>query len=247
MTAKEDCSEIEIDIVYEQRGIVVFNKPPGLLTQGPPGIDSLENRAKRFLRQRDDLGKKFYFTAIHRLDRPVSGLVAFARNVRAAQRVSAQFQQGTVSKTYVAILERELQPAAGTLTDHMRKIPDEAKSEIVASDHPDAKHAALEYKTIRQDNVSRVTINLLTGRTHQIRLQFATRGHPILGDTLYGSTTEFGPQVDDLRKRQIALHSWKLRFRHPIDDEDVDLTLPPPSAWDRWLDGTELPDPEAPI
>ena len=223
----------EPEIVYQQRGIIVFNKPPGVLTQAPPGIDSLELRARQFLTRDDPAKSKIYLTPIHRLDRPVSGLVVFARNVRAAKRVSTQFQNRTVLKKYLARVQGqpEADPAGGqvTLENFMRKIPDEAKSETVPENHPDAKHAALKYE-VREtgDESSLVEIELLTGRTHQIRLQFADRGHPVLGDSLYDSAVPFGEQTVDLRQRQIALHAWRIEFDHPIDDERVELTVDPP-------------------
>ncbi len=239
MTNESEISESADIIVYEQRGLIVCNKPGGLLTQAPPGIDSLETRLKNFLRARDNLGAKFYLTPIHRLDRPVTGLVAFARNVRAAKRVSAQFQQRTVQKSYIAMVEGSLPDASGTLEDFMRKIPDQAKSEIAQQHQPNAKHAQLEYNVLDSHAThTRVEIRLITGRTHQIRLQFSSRGHAILGDELYGASQTFGPKVIDLRKRQIALHSWKLKLRHPIDDQDVDLQLPPPATWTVANDGT---------
>lgn len=217
-------------IIYEQRGVIVFDKPPGLLTQAPPGIDSLELRARQFLRKRDNAASKIYLTPIHRLDRPVSGIVVFARNVRAAKRVSAQFQNRTVEKKYIARVEGKIE-SGERLEDFMRKIPDEAKSEIVPEDHPDAKHAALKFEV--RDHLADSTlveIELLTGRTHQIRLQFASRNHPILGDALYGSSLPFGTQTVDLRQRQIALHAYRIKFEHPIDDQEVELDLPP-----EWL------------
>lgn len=216
------------NIIYEQRGIIVFNKPPGLLTQAPPGIDSLELRARQFLMKRDEAKSKIYLTPIHRLDRPVSGIVVFARNVRAAKRVSAQFQNRTVEKKYLAQVEGRIEDDQQRLEDFMRKVPDEARSEVVAENHPDAKNAALKFVTReRNDQGSLVEIELLTGRTHQIRLQFASRGHAILGDSLYGSKTPFGTQAVDLRQRQIALHAWRIKFDHPIDDEEVEIELLP--------------------
>ena len=214
------------NIIYEQRGIIVFNKPPGLLTQAPPGIDSLELRARQFLMKRDNSPSKIYLTPIHRLDRCVSGIVVFARNVRAAKRVSAQFQNRTVEKKYLARVEGRIESEGELLQDFMRKVPDEARSEIVAQDHPDAKNAELKFEVRdREDTATLVEIELLTGRTHQIRLQFASRGHSILGDSLYESKIPFGEQTVDLRLRQIALHAWRIKLDHPIDDEQVELEL----------------------
>lgn len=216
------------NILYEQRGIIVFNKPPGLLTQAPPGIDSLELRARQFLMKRDNAPSKIYLTPIHRLDRPVSGIVVFARNVRAAKRVSAQFQNRTVEKKYLARVEGQIESKGDLLEDFMRKVPDEARSEIVAQGHEGAKHAALKFEVReRSDVMTLVEIELQTGRTHQIRLQFASRGHAVLGDSRYGSTIPFGEQTVDQRQRQIALHAWRIKFDHPIDDEKVELEVQP--------------------
>jgi 23S rRNA pseudouridine1911/1915/1917 synthase len=216
------------NIVYEQRGVIIFNKPPGLLTQAPPGIESLELRARQFLMTREDVQSKIYLTPVHRLDRPVSGLIVFARNVRAAKRISAQFQQRTITKKYLAWVEGEIVGDGEELEDFMRKVPDQAKSEIVAEDHVGAKKAALRFSVRdRKAEATLVEIELLTGRTHQIRLQFGSRGHAVLGDALYGSETPFGKQTVDLRKRQIALHAWRIEFDHPIDDEKVELKIDP--------------------
>ena len=221
------------NIIYEQRGIIVFNKPPGLLTQAPPGIDSLELRARQFLTKRDNAPSKIYLTPIHRLDRPVSGIVVFARNVRAAKRVSAQFQNRTVEKKYLARVAGQIKSKGELLEDFMRKVPDEARSEIVDEGQDGAKNAALKFEVReRTDAMTLVEIELLTGRTHQIRLQFASRGHAIAGDSLYGSTIPFGEQTIDQRQRQIALHAWRIKFDHPIDDEQVELELLP--EWDSF-------------
>ena len=122
----------------------------------------------------------------------------------------------------------------------MRKVPDEARSEIVAADHPDAKLAKLKYRTISSNgSATLLQIELITGRTHQIRLQCGSRGLPILGDALYGSEEKFGPETADLRKRWIALHARRLAFQHPISKEPVDQTAPLPTWWDCLNDLTE--------
>jgi len=197
------------NIIYEQRGIIVFNKPPGLLTQAPPGIDSLELRARQFLMTRDEAPSK-------------------TKKIYLAKRVSAQFQNRTVEKKYLARVEGRIDSDTELLEDFMRKVPDEARSEIVAEDHPDAKNAALKFVVKeRGDAMTLVEVELMTGRTHQIRLQLSNHGHTILGDSLYGSTIPFGEQTIDLRQRQIALHAWRIKFDHPIDDEKVELEVLP--------------------
>jgi 23S rRNA pseudouridine1911/1915/1917 synthase len=154
------------------------------------------------------------------------------KNVRAAQRISKQIQERTVTKKYWAVVEGDVPEDFGTWTDWVRKIPDEAKSEIVDRDHADAKSAILHFRILRRaSRLSLIEIELETGRTHQIRLQLASRGLPIVGDELYGAQLPFGPETSDLRKRWIALHSRRLAFVHPISGEPIDQTAPIPDHW----------------
>ena len=125
------------DILYEEGPCLVVVKPGGVATQAPPGIDSLEVRVKQFLRVRDSKPGNVYLGVPHRLDRPVSGVMVLARHVRAARRLSEQFEARTVRKTYWAVVEGKVSPDCGTWTDHLRKIPDAAQVEVVAPDHPE--------------------------------------------------------------------------------------------------------------
>ncbi len=220
------------EILWESGPCLVVNKPGGLLTQAPPGIDSMELRLRRFLMRREKRTGNIYLATCHRLDRPVAGLIVFVRNVRAAQRLSKQFENRTVLKTYWAVVEGNVSLPAGTWTDFMRKIPGEPRSEIVAANHPDAQWAKLNYSVLSATAANSVLqIELETGRTHQIRLQAASRGYPIQGDALYGAKLPFGPQADDLRLRWIALIARRLQFVHPISQEVVDLIAPPLAPW----------------
>lgn len=220
------------NILVEDGAVFVMNKPGGLLTQGPPGIDSLELRTKQFLKIRDEKPGKVYLGVPHRLDRPVSGAIVVVKNVRAAKRLSEQFRARTVVKRYWAAVDGVPESNHGIWSDWMRKIPDQAKSEIVAEDHPDSKQAILNFEVLaHSDGRSLIEIELETGRTHQIRLQCASRNMPIIGDQLYGSMTSFGPDTEDLRKRWIALHARRLAFTHPISSEAVDQTAPLPEHW----------------
>ena len=235
------------EILLEQGAVIVVNKPGGLLTQGPPGIDSLELRVKQFLIERENKPGKAYLGVPHRLDRPVSGVMVVVKNVRAAKRISEQIQQRSVKKIYWAVVEGHVQGSPDDTDglalegkrrwkDWMRKIPDQAKSEVVGRDHPDAKHAVLDCRVLALSEsqgaaLSLLEIELHTGRTHQIRLQAASRGHPILGDQLYGSQVAFGPQTADIRQRWISLHARRLGFVHPIDKVPIDQICPLPSHW----------------
>jgi RluA family pseudouridine synthase len=220
------------EILYEQGPCLVVIKPGGVLTQAPPHIDSMEIRIKEFLRQRDGKTGRVYLGVPHRLDRPVSGLMVFAKHVRAARRLAEQFEGRLVRKIYWALLEGHLPQPAGTWRDFVRKVPDEARAEVVDRQHPDGRLAILHFRLLRTvDRHSLVEVELETGRMHQIRVQAASRGHPIVGDSQYGSTTPFGPDVADPRQRWIALHARQLAFRHPMTREPLDFEAPLPVYW----------------
>lgn len=222
----------EPDVIAELQGCYVINKPGGLLTQGPPGIDSLELRIKSFVKKRDDKPGKVYLGVPHRLDRPASGVMLFAKNIRAAKRIALQFQERTVTKTYWAVVEGEVLEAAGVWEDSMRKLPDQAKSEVCDADHPKAQHARLSFRVLAvKDKMSWLEIQLETGRTHQIRLQASHRGHPILGDELYKSSAPFGPETLDTRKRWIALHARTIGFEHPMTQEQMEFSAELADHW----------------
>jgi len=225
--------EAGFDILYEDGPCLVVNKPGGLLTQAPPGIDSLESRIKRFIKLRDDKPGKVYLGVPHRLDRPVSGAMVFTRHVRAAKRISKQFERRTVGKTYWAMVHGCVERESGTWRDCIRKIPDVAAAEIVTCDVADSKSAVLHYVTLEQfGNRTLLEITLETGRMHQIRAQAAWHGHPIVGDLQYGSLAGFGPETHNQRERLIALHARRLAFEHPMSREPVDITAELPAAWD---------------
>lgn len=219
-------------ILYEKGPCICVQKQAGLLTQAPPGIDNLETQLRDFIKQREQKTGNIYLAIIHRLDRPVSGVIVFCRNVRAAQRLAAQFRDRTVHKTYWAIVQGRVESPTGEWADHVRKIPDIAKGEVVDASADGAKLAKLAYRVLAEaDSHSLLEIELGTGRYHQIRLQCAARGFPVLGDELYGATEPFGPSVEDARHLHIALHARRLQFRHPMVDEQVDITAPLSSAW----------------
>jgi RluA family pseudouridine synthase len=220
------------DILYEDSALIVVNKPPGLLTQAPLGIDSLEFRLKAWLKDRDAKPGGVYLGVPHRLDRPASGVIVFAKNVRAARRISEQFEGRLVEKTYWALVEGDVQPDEATWTDHLKKIDGEPRTIVVDERDREGRIAILHYRVLqRLEGKSLLEIRLETGRTHQIRVQCATRGHPLLGDALYGSTIRFGPWSDDERERLIALHARRLMFRHPMTREPIDFIAPLPAMW----------------
>lgn len=221
-----------LDVLYLDRACLAVAKPGGLLTQAPLGIDSLQRRVEAWLAAQKEPGGKVYLGIVHRLDRPVSGVILFARNVRAARRLSEQFQARLVRKTYLALVEGRPVPDAGEWTDFLAKVEGEARSVVVPRGDPAGRLAILRYRVVQVlSDRTLLEIELETGRTHQIRVQCASRGHPLVGDTLYGARTLFGPETDDLRQRLIALHAAQLTFRHPITRQSLTVTAPLPPAW----------------
>jgi RluA family pseudouridine synthase len=220
------------ELLDEQGPCLVVIKPGGVLTQAPPGIDSLELRVRRMLASRAGGQQPAYLTPVHRLDRPVSGLVVLATQRRAARRLAQQFQARLVQKTYWAWVEGEVARAADQWIDWMAKVPDQARAELVPREHAAGRQAVLVYQVLaRRPSATLLEIGLQTGRMHQIRLQAASRGHPVLGDALYGSAVLFGPETEDPRQRWIALHARSIAFRHPDTRQPLHFTARLPGCW----------------
>ncbi len=220
------------EILHDEPPCLVIHKPGGVLTQAPPGIDSLEVRIKRFLKARNAGDEPIYLGVPHRLDRPASGALVVATSRRATRKLCEQFESRQVEKTYWALVEGHVEPAHGTWNDFLHKVHGQPRAEVVDQDHPEGRLAVLQYRVIgRHAHGSWLEIQLETGRTHQIRIQAAHRGHPVLGDEMYAAQSFFGPQTDDLRQRWIALHARRLKFHHPTTHQSVDITAPLPSPW----------------
>lgn len=224
------------DVLYEDDQTLVVSKPSGVLTQAPPGIDCLEWRIKRYLQLSSMSVKEPYLGVPHRLDRLVSGAMVFAKTKSAARWYAEQFQQHRTTKKYWALVEGIIEHDHGVWTDTMRKIDGESRSELVAHDHVQAKHAELQY-VVRQrmPGMTWLEITLLTGRSHQIRLQASSRGHPVLGDEQYGAKMVFGEQLEDPRLRAIALHARFLAFALPGQASLCEHLAPLPEAWKPYL------------
>ena len=221
------------EILYEVGPCLVVCKPPGVLTQAPPGVDSLEVRIKEFLQARDG-GTDAYLGVPHRLDRPASGVLVLAKDLRTTRKLGSQFELRRVHKVYWARVEGQVEPETGMWEDHVLKVPGEPRAEVVAPGHPQGRRAVLHYRVLKATaGGTWLEIELETGRTHQIRIQAASRGHPVLGDFQYGSTVPFGPQYEDVRLRAIALHARSLTFRHPVTREMVSITAPLAEYWEQ--------------
>jgi 23S rRNA pseudouridine1911/1915/1917 synthase len=227
-----------LQILYEDNHCLAVAKPAPLLTQGVPAesaagaIPTLESQVKSYLRERYQKPGKVYLGIPHRLDRPVSGAVVFARNTKAARRLAEQFQTRQVKKVYLAVVEGDVNPGDGAWEDWLRKLPDQSRAERVDETTPGARHAVLHYRRLQTSaGYSLLEICPETGRMHQIRVQAASRGWPVRGDLLYGSKMPFGPPAELPRDRVIALHAYKLTFLHPIRYEPISLIAPLPEMW----------------
>jgi 23S rRNA pseudouridine1911/1915/1917 synthase len=241
----------ELEILCEDGPVIAVNKPAGIVVQGAPaGVANLADLVRDYLRTKYAKPGNVYLGVPHRLDRPVTGVVIFSRNSKGAARLAEQFATRVVQKTYLAILERPPEPPAGTLTDWLLRAGEEhenaddpraPKVSVVTSEIPGAKQAILHYRTLATARGrALVEITLETGRMHQIRVQFASRGCPIVGDTQYGARSSWdGVEIraatadDASRYHPIALHAWRLALKHPVRYDDLTITAPPPESWSR--------------
>ncbi len=209
----------KLSILWDGGHLIAVDKPPGLSTQSPPGGESLESQLKVQLADRSD-----YFAIIHRLDRAVGGVVLVALRKKEARLLSDQFSSRKVIKQYSAVVNGRIEPSDSDMVwiDHVRKIADQPKAEISAVGGSDAKIAETRIEVVGHDaNSNRTLIRMYphTGRMHQLRIQAAHRGHPIVGDVLYGSQTRLDssgdPDSNDssdalmLRAESIVFHDPK--------------------------------------
>jgi 23S rRNA pseudouridine1911/1915/1917 synthase len=224
---------MDLSILYEDNHCIAVAKPAPLLTQGvPPGIPTLEAQVKAYLKAKYHKAGNVYLGIPHRLDRPVSGVVLFARNTKAARRLAEQFHQRQVRKVYWAVVDGHVEPAEGAWEDWVVKVQDEARTERGTAETLGAKRAALRYRVLgTEPDWTLLELEPETGRMHQLRVQAAWRGWPVRGDLLYGSGQPFGPPVELPRDRVIALHARSLTFLHPIRYEPVTVTAPLPETW----------------
>lgn len=220
----------EPQILLEDGPLLAVNKPAGLLTQGvPSGIPSLEAWVKAYLKQRYAKPGNVYLGVPHRLDRPVSGVVVFARNSKAAARLAEQFRLRQVRKWYLAITAGVPSPAEATLEDWLLKDPQRAHVTVTSANTPGARQAVLTYTTLAtRPKRALLRVELLTGRMHQIRVQFASRGWPLWGDVQYG-----GPPLEST-PAAISLHAEQLELKHPIRYDTLRLRSPLPAYWEDW-------------
>ncbi len=229
-------------VLLEDGPVLVINKPAGLLTQAPAAVPSLEAEIKAWIKERFDKPSNVYLGIPHRLDRAVSGVILFTRNSKAAARMAEQFEKRQVRKIYWAIVEGNLAQGEGEMHDWLLKLPEQSRAEIVEPGTQGARECRLSYRVLAQSESellgphSLVEIEPHTGRMHQIRVQFAHRGWPIIGDEQYGSTRNLRellpqPVVADSRGLPIALHARSLTFQHPVRYDSIAVVAPLPVYW----------------
>ena len=212
-------------VVYEDNHIIVVNKTASEIVQGDKTGDTpLSETVKQYLKEKYNKPGNVFLGVTHRLDRPVSGLVVFAKTSKALSRLNDMFRNGEVKKTYWAIVRNRPQELEGELTNWLVRNEKQNKSYAYDKEVKDSKKAVLCYKTIgHSQNHHLLEVDLKTGRHHQIRCQLAKMGCPIKGDLKYGS-----PRSNP--DGSICLHARRIAFVHPVSKESIEIEAPVPSG-----------------
>jgi 23S rRNA pseudouridine1911/1915/1917 synthase len=228
-------------VVGRWSGVVAIAKPSGLPTQAPPGIASVES----WVRANIPLARGGYLGVPHRLDRAVSGILLLAETPRAARHLSRQFERRQIAKRYLAVLATDggtLPVAGATWEDHLLKVPDEPRARLAAPGEAGARQATTRVGAVQRVvapvgepvGPGQVVVMLepSTGRMHQLRVQCASRGHPVVGDELYGGPAFDGAAGGGDRGRQpILLHAWDIAWRDPDTAAPRSARAEPPAIW----------------
>ncbi|MCY2974694.1 MAG: RluA family pseudouridine synthase [Planctomycetota bacterium] len=241
-----------IEILHRDPLFIVVNKPSGVLTISTFGVASIQTLLREQLAKGHSTDTQQFVEPPHRLDRGTTGALLIASNRKSLSNLSQQFLHRQIRKRYLVAIPNLVDWQSqnlkddDTLEDWMRKIPDVAQAEVVAKESEGAKLGVLHYRTLYRNDIGRILdIEMQTGRMHQIRLQFASRGFPILGDSAYGSKIDWTPtladsEVDDSvetcncdrsHEQHTALHAAHLAFRHPKDASWVVVNAPVSQVW----------------
>ncbi len=225
---KELSNKTNLQILHEDNHIIVINKRVGDIVQGDKtGDKPLSEVVKEYIKDKYNKPGEVFLGVVHRLDRPTSGIVIFARTSKALSRLNEMFSNRETQKTYWAIVKNKPEKTADTLMHYLKRNEKNNTSKAHLKEVPDSKIARLDYKIIQElDSYFALEINLHTGRHHQIRAQLAAIGCPIKGDLKYGfdrSNPDGG----------IHLHARKLIFIHPVSKENIEIIAPTPknSVW----------------
>lgn len=209
------------NIIYEDNHLLIVEKPNGIPVQEDSSKDiDMLTILKNYRKEKENKPGEAFIGLVHRLDRPVAGIMVFAKTSKAASRLSDQIRQNKFHKTYIAVVEGTL-PKEGKLEDYLIKNKKENKSFITTKEK--GKYSCLKYQVLSvKNNLSLIEINLITGRSHQIRLQFSSRNHPLVGDSKYG---------DNPNKIDIALFAKSITLTHPTTKEELTFTLEIPNKY----------------
>lgn len=218
-------------IIYEDNHLLVVEKPQNVLVQADNTNDlDLLTSLKKYIKEKYNKPGEVYLGLVHRLDRPVGGVMAFARTSKSASRLSNMIRIGEFEKTYLAVVEGKVLDE-GAFEDYLLKLENENRTIV----DKNGKYSKLSYKLLGfKDGFSLVKIKLETGRSHQIRVQFSSRGYALWGDQKYNSKAKVG--------EQIALWAYELRFKHPVRDEIMDFKCNPPLKYPWTLFGDAIHD-----
>ena len=211
----------KINIIYEDNHLLVVEKPVNIPVQEDKSKDiDMITILKKYRIKKENKDKDAYIGLVHRLDRPVGGIMVFAKTSKAASRLGEEIRNNTLHKTYLALIEGTM-PKEGKLEDYI--IKDKNKNISYITTKEKGKYSALEYKILKEkNNLSLIEINLITGRSHQIRLQFSSRNHPLIGDSKYGNNP---------KNINIALFAKSITFKHPTTKEILTFELNIPNRY----------------
>jgi 23S rRNA pseudouridine1911/1915/1917 synthase len=222
-----------LQVLFEDNHIIIINKKAGDITQGDKtGDKPLSDVVKEYIKDKYNKPGNVFLGTVHRLDRPTSGIIIFARTSKSLERINKMLRDKIIKKTYWAIVKNTPKKEEDTLINFLKKNPKSNKSFVYNKEIEGSKKAILHYKVIKKlDNYSLLEIDLETGRHHQIRTQLAHIGSPIKGDLKYG----FDRSNKD---GSISLHARKINFIHPVTKEKIKITAPTPndSIWNACLD-----------
>ena len=221
----------DADILYEDNHLIAVNKRAGDIVQvDDTGDESLDEKVKRYIALKYNKPNGAFLGVVHRLDRPVSGVILFAKTSKALERINKMFKAREMHKTYYAIVRKRPQPEAATLVHYLIKNPQKNVTKAHDKEVPGSQRSELNYKMVgEQDGYYVIEVDPITGRPHQIRVQLSTLGCPIVGDNKYGYPR------GSLRK-SICLHARRLQFIHPVKNEPILIVAPLPKDgfWEKF-------------
>ncbi|MCH5239920.1 MAG: RNA pseudouridine synthase [Muribaculaceae bacterium] len=217
-------------VVYEDNHIIIVDKAPGEIVQGDKTGDTpLSEEIKKYLKEKYNKPGNVFCGVVHRIDRPVGGLVIFAKTSKALTRLNNMLRDGEIHKTYWALVEGKPESKEGILKNYLKNNGRLNKTFVSSETDSEAKESILKYNTIAEgDNYTLLEINLLTGRKHQIRAQLSHIGHPIKGDLKYGARRS-NPDGS------ISLLAKRIEFCHPVSKEDLSIEADTPDSFKKFI------------